>query len=77
MSGRVEIKLKNYHQSLMYSCVALELLDTGASDGYPAQFQWEFIQVAIDSLIMLIDENLGGKADRKKLEKKKYVATLQ
>jgi hypothetical protein len=37
---------------------------------------WETIQVLIETLLLMIDENLGGKADRKKILKTKCVNAL-
>ena len=31
----------------------------------------------MECLLSLIEENLGGKADRKKIEKTKYIRTLK
>ena len=37
----------------------------------------EYIQILIENLIILINENVGGKADRKKIEKAKYLKYLK
>lgn len=59
----------------MFSSFALEnLLKSDFS--FKDTLQQECYQTIIDTLIQLIDENLGGKADRKQIEKRKCINAL-
>jgi hypothetical protein len=75
LSAKVETFNRRFHHSLVFSSFALENLHKCE---FPLKetFQWECYQTIIDTLLQLIDENLGGKADRKQIEKKKCVNAL-
>ena len=75
LSAKVETFNRRFHQSLIFSFIALENLKHTDFELRVA-LQWEAIQGIIDTLIQLIDENLGGKADRKQIEKKKCIDAL-
>ena len=77
LGSKVELKVKNYHESLMYASIGLQnVIKSNISEVLNDQIRWECIQLVIESLLFLIDENLGGKADRQQLEKKKFVRAL-
>lgn len=61
----------------MYASIGLQnVIKSNISEVLNDQIRWECIQLVIESLLFLIDENLGGKADRQQLEKKKFVRAL-
>lgn len=61
----------------MYASIGLQnVIKSNISEVLNDQIRWECIQLVIESLLFLIDENLGGKADRQQLEKKKFVKAL-
>jgi len=60
----------------MFTSIGLECLNIAVGNELKDQLMWEFVKLALDSLLVLIDEHLGGKADRKLLEKTKYTSAL-
>jgi len=75
LAAKVETFNRRYHQSITFAAFALKNIKRIDFDLGEA-VHWETIQGVIDTLIQLIDENLGGKADRKQIEKKKCINAL-
>lgn len=67
LASKVEQKIRSYHQSLVYSGYTLSILKHFSPQSLHTLLTWETIQTLMETLLLMIDENLGGKADRKRI----------
>lgn len=74
IAAKALMKMKKYHQSLKFVYLGLSTLQENAlsNDLYD-----EYLATVIECIKLLIEDNVGGKADRKKIEKQKYLSIFK
>lgn len=70
LAAKTLMKNRNYHQAL--KMCELGLSQTPLTD----RLHQEYLATILESLKLLVEDHIGGKADRKGLERAKYLRVM-